>query len=66
MPTIADYLGLSAGNQVQGTSLMRAIVEGKRVRTNYSYMETLYPKTHLGWSELRGMRTNEWKLLNLA
>ncbi|HVN81368.1 MAG TPA: sulfatase-like hydrolase/transferase [Terriglobia bacterium] len=63
MPTILDYLGLSAGSQVQGTSLMPAIVEGKRVRTNYSYMETLYPKTHLGWSELRGMRTDEWKLV---
>ncbi len=63
MPTITDYLGLSPGNQVQGTSLMPAIVERKRVRTNYSYMETLYPKTHLGWSELRGTRTDEWKLI---
>ena len=42
---------------------MPAIVERKRVRTNYSYMETLYPKTHLGWSELRGTRTDEWKLI---
>jgi arylsulfatase A-like enzyme/Tfp pilus assembly protein PilF len=63
MPTISDYLGLSSGNQVQGVSLMPAIMEGKPVRTNYSYLETLYPKTHLGWSELRGMRTDEWKLI---
>jgi choline-sulfatase len=63
MPTISDYLGLSSGNQVQGVSLMPAIVESKPVRTNYSYLETLYPKTHLGWSELRGMRTDEWKLI---
>jgi tetratricopeptide (TPR) repeat protein len=26
-------------------------------------METLYPKTSHGWSELRGMRTDEWKLV---
>ena len=63
MPTIADYLGLSAGNQVQGITLMPTISEGKPARTNYSYLETLYPKTHLGWSELRGMRTDEWKLI---
>ncbi len=63
MPTVLDYLGLPPGSKVQGTSLMPAIVERKRVRTNYSYMETLYPKTHLGWSELRGMRTDEWKLI---
>jgi arylsulfatase A-like enzyme/Tfp pilus assembly protein PilF len=63
MPTIADYLGISAGSQVQGVSLMPAILDGKGVRTNYSYMETLYPKSHLGWSELRGIRTDEWKLV---
>jgi choline-sulfatase len=63
MPTLVDYLGLSPGNQVQGQSLMPAIVDGKGVPAQYSYMETLYPKTHLGWSELRGMRTEEWKLI---
>jgi len=63
MPTITDYLGLSPGAQAQGISLLPTILEGKPVRTNYSYLETLYPKTHLGWSELRGMRTDEWKLI---
>ncbi|HVN81875.1 MAG TPA: sulfatase-like hydrolase/transferase [Terriglobia bacterium] len=63
MPTLVDYLGLFPGNQVQGQSLMPAIADGKAVPTQYSYMETLYPKTHLGWSELRGMRTEEWKLI---
>ncbi|HEV8130574.1 MAG TPA: sulfatase-like hydrolase/transferase [Acidobacteriota bacterium] len=63
MPTIADYLGISNGGRVQGTSLMPAIALGQLVRTNYSFMETLYPKTHLGWSELRGMRTDEWKVI---
>jgi Tfp pilus assembly protein PilF len=63
MPTIIDYLGLSPGNLVQGVSLMPAVAASKPVRTNYSYLETLYPKTHLGWSELRGMRTDQWKLI---
>ncbi|HEY3131444.1 MAG TPA: sulfatase-like hydrolase/transferase [Acidobacteriota bacterium] len=63
MPTIADFLGIPSGGRAQGVSLMPAIAEGKLVRSNYSFMETLYPKTHLGWSELRGMRTDEWKVI---
>lgn len=63
MPTIADFLGLSPGAKADGVSLVPAIVEGKGVRSNYCYMETLYPRTTMGWSELRGMRTDEWKLI---
>jgi len=63
LPTIADYLGLPSGDKAQGVSLMPAIAEGKSPRSNYCYMETLYPKTQMGWSELRGMRTDEWKLI---
>ncbi|HEY2932090.1 MAG TPA: sulfatase-like hydrolase/transferase [Acidobacteriota bacterium] len=63
LPTVADYISLKAGDKVQGVSLLPAIMSGQPVRSNYCYMETLYPKTHLGWSELRGMRTDEWKLI---
>jgi tetratricopeptide (TPR) repeat protein len=28
-----------------------------------SYAETLYPKINLGWAELRGVRTNDWKYI---
>jgi choline-sulfatase len=62
-PTIADLIGLSAGDKVQGVSLKSSLMEGKEPRSNYCYMETLYPKTSHGWSELRGMRTDEWKLV---
>jgi arylsulfatase A-like enzyme/Tfp pilus assembly protein PilF len=63
MPTILDYLGLEAGRKVQGSSLVPALMEQRRVRTNYCYMETLYPRTQMRWSELRGMRTDNWKLI---
>ncbi len=63
MPTITDFLAIPPGNRVQGTSLMPLLTSRKRVPTNYSYMETLYPKTNMGWSELRGMRTDQWKLI---
>ena len=63
LPTIAEFLDVSAGGRAQGVSLWPAIAGGKRVETNDCYMETIYPKTRLGWSELRGMRTDEWKLI---
>jgi arylsulfatase A-like enzyme/Tfp pilus assembly protein PilF len=63
LPTIAESLGVSAGEHAQGASLWPAIAGGKRVQTDECYMETIYPKTRLGWSELRGMRTNDWKLI---
>jgi arylsulfatase A-like enzyme/Tfp pilus assembly protein PilF len=62
-PTIADLLGLPAGDKTQGVSLKSSLMEGREPRSNYCYMETLYPKTSHGWSELRGMRTDEWKLI---
>jgi len=61
MPTIVDYLGLSPGNQVQGVSLLPAMLESKPLPASFAYMETLYPKTALGWAELRAVRTDEWK-----
>jgi len=62
-PTIADLLSLPAGDKAQGVSLKSSLIEGRDPRSNYCYMETLYPKTSHGWSELRGMRTDEWKLI---
>ena len=63
LPTVTDLLGLTADEIVQGVSLMPALLEGKATRSNYCYMETLYPKTRMGWSELRAMRTDQWKLV---
>jgi choline-sulfatase len=63
LPTLTDLLGLSAGERVQGVSVVPALLQGKATRTNYCYMETLYPKSQMGWCELRAMRTDQWKLI---
>jgi choline-sulfatase len=63
MPTVTEFLQVSPGNKVQGISLMPLLIWQKEVPTHYSYMETLYPKTNMGWSELRGMRTDQWKMI---
>jgi len=63
MPTILDYLGLAAGDKVQGQTLAPALTQGSPVPAAFSYMETLYPKTSHGWAELRAVRTDQWKFI---
>jgi choline-sulfatase len=63
MPTLLAFLNLSPGPEAQGASLWPLITQGRRVRSDYAYCETLYPRTYMGWSELRAMRTDSWKLI---
>src|SRR2546427_2291895 len=62
-PTVLAFLSLPPGSEVQGVSLWPLIEQGRKVRSNYAYLETLYPRTYMGWSELRAMRTDSWKLI---
>ncbi len=63
MPSLLDFLNLPVGSEAQGVSLWPLIQHGRRVRSNYAYCETLYPRTYMAWSELRAMRTDTWKLI---
>ena len=63
MPTILEYLGLPAGDRVQGKSFLPSLSKGSPVQTQFAYMETLYPKTSHGWSELRAVRLEDWKFI---
>ncbi|HVN81367.1 MAG TPA: sulfatase-like hydrolase/transferase [Terriglobia bacterium] len=63
MPTIVQWLGLSPGDKAQGVSIVPALTQGKVMPTTFAYSETIYPKTNLGWSELRAVRTPEYKLI---
>ena len=62
-PTVMEFLHLTASSEAQGVSLWPLIKQGTPVRSNYSYGETLYPRTYMGWSELRAMRTETWKFI---
>ena len=59
LPTLLELLGGKPSSVVQGTSMVPAF-SGATVPSTYSYEETLYPKINMGWSELRGIRTNHW------
>ncbi|HET7099785.1 MAG TPA: sulfatase-like hydrolase/transferase, partial [Terriglobia bacterium] len=63
MPTILAFLNLSPGKEAQGVDLLPLIQKGQPVPTDTAYLETLYPRTDLGWSELRAVRTNQWKFI---
>lgn len=63
MPTVLAFIKLPPGAESQGVSLWPLIQQGRQVGSNYAYLETLYPRTYMGWSELRAMRTDSWKLI---
>lgn len=65
-PTVAEFLGVAPAPDVQGVSLWPLIKTGRELPgkgSDFAYLETLFPKTHMHWSELRGMRTDRWKLI---
>ncbi len=66
LPTVASFLRLPPNPAAQGVSLWPLIERGQQLPgkgSNYAYIETLYPKTYMNWSELRGMRTDHWKFI---
>lgn len=60
LPTLLELLGIPRPPHLQGTSLVPAFT-GRRVDTTYSYAETLFPRIHMGWAELRAVRSQRWK-----
>ena len=62
LPTILELMGSAAPPGIEGVSLV-PFFSGKDADTAVSYAETLYPKINLGWAELRGIRTNQWKYI---
>jgi arylsulfatase A-like enzyme/Flp pilus assembly protein TadD len=63
MPTLLAFLNLQPGPEVQGVNLWPLMQKGVQTGSQYSYGETLYPRIYMGWSELRAMRTDKWKLI---
>jgi choline-sulfatase len=63
MPTVLSFLNLPPGKEVQGTDLLLDIQQEHEPKPNNAYSETIYPRTYMGWSELRALRTDSWKLI---
>jgi len=53
MPTILAFL-----------RLWPLVEHRSRTPGDSAYLETIYPRTYLGWSELRGLRTDRWAFIS--
>ncbi len=66
LPTILDLAGVRAATPpgLPGRSLAAAIdAPQKKDPQVVSYSETLFPRLHFGWSELRSVRMGGWKYI---
>ncbi len=54
-PTIADVLGVAAPPGLAGVSLAATLRPGAAAGPRRIYSETLYPRLHLGWSDLASL-----------
>lgn len=64
VPTTLDLLGLPAVNGLDGESLRPLLRGGTRQTIPAAYAESYYPKLHYGWSELRSLRADGWKVID--
>lgn len=64
VPTTLDLLGLPAVSGLDGESLRIVLNGGTRPTIPAAYAESYYPKLHYGWSELRSLRADGWKVID--
>jgi len=63
MPTILDLAGIQAPSQVQGKSLQPLFSKDSKGVESIAYSETFYPRFHYGWSELKSLQDERYKLI---
>jgi tetratricopeptide (TPR) repeat protein len=65
VPTVMSTLGVPAPQDCDGedlTSLLRGNARAASAPT--AYFESYYPRLHYGWSELRAIRADGWKVID--
>lgn len=63
LPTLGELMGFSVGPSVQGKSLMPLIRGQRNSGQTYAYAESFTPRLYYGWSDLKCIRTREWKYI---
>jgi arylsulfatase A-like enzyme/Tfp pilus assembly protein PilF len=63
MPTILEMEGVPVPSHVQGKSLLPLFFHPQKTRPGLSYAETFYPRFHYGWSELKSVQNQRYKLI---
>jgi len=60
-PTICEAAGVPVGQPGPGVSLLPLVRGDSLAKKLTAYSESYYPKFHYGWSELKSLRTPEYK-----
>ena len=63
-PTLLDLLAVPRSGALDGESLVPLIQGKPRKEVPPSFAETYYPRFHFGWSELRSLRTGDFKYID--
>jgi len=63
LPTICEMTGIPPPARIQGESLVAAFDGRGGTRDRYAYSETFYPRYHYGWSELKAVQNERYKLI---
>ncbi|MBI2840898.1 MAG: sulfatase-like hydrolase/transferase [Acidobacteria bacterium] len=62
MPTLLKLVGIEAPARLSGIDVGQAL-KGGSPPSPPSYAETLFPRLHFGWSDLRSVTDGSWKLI---
>lgn len=65
MPTALQAIGAPIPENVEGFSLLPAVMGGGRVPARTIYLETIYPSATYGWAEVKGVRLPNLKFIDL-
>ena len=63
MPTILQILGLTVPDEIQGKSFIPLLTSESQAQERLAYSETYYPRYHYGWSELKSLRSLQYKYI---
>ena len=63
MPTVCEMAEIAIPTQVQGESLLPLFFEPEEGVHSVAYAETFYPRFHYGWSELKSLQNQRYKLI---
>jgi arylsulfatase A-like enzyme/Tfp pilus assembly protein PilF len=64
MPTVLDLMGRRVPEGLQGRTLVSMMTGAAQDLNLEAYSESLYPRNHYGWSELRALRSGRFKYIS--
>lgn len=63
MPTLLQMLELPVPHEVQGKSFVPLVMAENKGQDRLAYCETYFPRYRYGWSELKSLRSSQYKYI---